>query len=235
VSTYVLVHGAFHGAWCWKRVAPLLRGAGHEVFTPTLTGLGERVHLASPEIGLETHILDVVNLMRFEDLSDVILVGHSYSGMVVEGAADRAPERVANVVYLDAFIPQDGQSLADYVGHDWLQWHRSRAAAAEEPWRLPPREAAYFGVTDPDDQRWVDSLMVGQPIRTFEDKLRLTNPAARRLPHTYIMCTREDDSFEKCAAIAHEKGWRYFGVATGHDAMVTAPRELADILLQLAR
>ncbi|HUU43404.1 MAG TPA: alpha/beta hydrolase, partial [Planctomycetota bacterium] len=170
----------------------------------------------------------------FEDLKGVVLVGHSYSGMVIEGAADRACERIAHVVYLDAFIPEDGQSRADYVGPRWLEWHRKRAEEAGESWRLPPREAAYFDVTDPDDARWVDAKLVGQPIRTFEEKLKLTNPAAREIPRTYIMCTRQDDGFQKCYDLAGSRGWRCRTIATGHDAMVTAPRELAQLLLEAA-
>src|SRR5258705_1716413 len=117
-STYVLVHGAWHGGWCWKRVAPALRAAGHEVYTPTLTGLGERAHLANPAIDLATHISDVVNLLEAEELNEVVLLGHSYGGMVVTGVADRAPARLRRVIYLDAFLPEDGKSLLDYLHPD---------------------------------------------------------------------------------------------------------------------
>src|SRR6185312_289139 len=121
---FVLVHGAWHGGWCWKRVSPLLRALGHEVFTPTLTGLGERQHLMSPEVGLDTHIKDVLGVLEYEDLHDVILVGHSYAGMVIAGVAEKAAERIAHLVYLDAFVPADGKSLADYQPPEILQLSR---------------------------------------------------------------------------------------------------------------
>ena len=173
-----------------------------------------------------------MNLIEFEALLGVVLVGHSYSGLVVAGVADRVCERIAHVVYLDAWIGENGRSLGDLVGVGWLDAHKKTAADAGEPWRLPPRSATYFDVTDPDDVRWVDARLVGQPLKTFEDKLKLTNPAARELPHTYIMCTGQADGFERQAAIARARGWTCREIATGHDAMITAPRELADILLE---
>src|SRR5829696_5503835 len=135
MATFVLVHGAFVGGWCWRWVAPYLRGAGHDVYNPTLTGHGERVHLASPRVDLETHIEDVVNVLRYEDLSGVVLVGWSYGGMVVAGAADRAPERVSHIVYLDSDVPRDGDTSAPRSAHAKLE---ALARAHGDGWRVPP-------------------------------------------------------------------------------------------------
>jgi len=233
MSAYVLVHGAFHGGWCWRRVVPLLRSAGHEVYTPTLTGLGERAHLACPEVSLATHIEDVSALLEYEDLTNVILVGHSYSGMVIAGVAERLPERIGCLVYLDAFVPEDGQSLADIKGRDGIESMRRQALSSGEGWKIPPPSSRYFDVADEADVRWADARLTPQPIRTFEEPLRLSNPKARLIPSAYIVCTRQQDGFERVAARMKSRGWQCFEIATGHDAMITAPRELAGILLAL--
>ena len=156
MSTFLLVHGAWHGGWCWKRVTPLLRAAGHEVFTPTLTGLGERKHLMSPDIGLDTHVQDVVGVLEYEDLRDVILVGHSYAGMVITGVAGRTPERIAHLVYLDAFVPEDGKSLMDYQPPEMAELFHEGTRTEGEGYKLPaviPPEV--FGVTGEADLAWL--------------------------------------------------------------------------------
>ena len=171
-STFVLVHGAWHGGWCWSRLAPLLRAAKHDVYIPTLTGLGERVHLLAPEIDLTTHIDDVLGVLTYEDLGNVVLVGHSYGGMVISGVVDQAGERIAHVVYLDAFLPEDGMSVRDYAPADVLD---EMVTAQGDGWRLPSfMFAADFGVTDPEDAAWVDSLLGDQPYGTFQQPIALT-------------------------------------------------------------
>ena len=157
MATYVLVHGAWHGGWCWKRVAPLLRAAGHEVYTytPTLTGLGERAHLLSRDIDLDTHITDIVNVLAYEELTDVVLVGHSYGGMVIAGVADRVPERVAHLVYLDAFVPRDGQAVHDIFSPEFAAHLQALALAEGDGWRIPAPPAASYGVTAAADLAWV--------------------------------------------------------------------------------
>jgi len=167
MATFILVHGGFHGGWCWKRLTPHLLAAGHAVHAPTLTGLGERSHLASPENNLSTHIRDILNVLIYEDLTDVVLVGHSYSGMVITGVADRAPERVIGLVYLDAFVPEDGQSLQDI-----FRPASSQAASPEvvllDGWRVPyPYRERPFGITSETDVRWVLDKITPQPINTF--------------------------------------------------------------------
>src|SRR6202040_1266512 len=137
-ATFVLVHGAWHGSWCWKRVRKALQARGHDVFTPTLTGVGERSHLLSPDVNLDTHITDVVNLIRWEELSDVVLCGHSYGGCVVTGVADRLPDRIGAMVYLDAFTPEDGESLLDILpGPKRIQLLEATAREGEG-WMMPP-------------------------------------------------------------------------------------------------
>ena len=238
MATYVLVHGACHGGWCWRRVAPLLRAAGHEVFAPTLTGLGERAHLAHRGIDLETHIQDVAAVLTYEELREVLLVGHSYAGLVITGVAERAADRLAQLVYLDAGVPRDGESGLDLFAPEEVAALRAQVAAAGEGWRLPPAGGEQpWDVTSPDDVRWVRSKVTAHPFATFTQPLRLTNPAAAALPKTFIHCTGTAPSRwrEICLQrVRSEPGWRYRALATGHDAMVIAPRELADLLLELA-
>jgi pimeloyl-ACP methyl ester carboxylesterase len=236
MSTFVLIHGAWHGGWCWKRVSPLLRVARHEVFTPTLTGLGEREHLMSQDIGLETHIQDVLNVLEFEDLRNVILVGHSYAGMVITGVADRAAERIAHLVYLDAFVPEDGKSLGDYQPSEFFQMFRDKTRAEGAGFKLPcviPPEA--FGITNEQDLAWLRPRLRPHPFQTKLDAIRLTNPSSAHIPRTYIYCNNPAVGvFDQFAnRFKHDPAWRYAELATGHDAMVTAADDLAALLLQL--
>ena len=237
MADYVLVHGAWHGGWCWGRVTPLLRAAGHEVFTPTLTGLGERRHLMSPDIGLETHIQDILGVLAYEDLHDVILVGHSYSGMVVTGVAYRVPDRIAELVYLDAFVPEDGKALVDYQPPQTRELFMEKTRTEGEGYKLPaliPPEA--FGITDEADLAWVRPRMDPHPLKTKLDPVRLADPRGAGIPRTFIRCTDPaDPPFAQFAQRVRSDGsWRYLELATGHGAMITKPRELADLLLGLA-
>jgi len=228
MKTFVLVHGAWHGGWCWRRVAPLLRAEGHEVFAPTLTGLGERAHLARPETDLNTHITDVTALMEMEDLRDVTLVGHSYGGFVITGVADRAASRLASLVYLDAFVPENGKSLADYVPESG----RAGFVASGETNGFPSFPLARFGVTDANDVAWAQRHIVNQPFRTFTQKLILANPPPK-LPRSFIACTEPSmGTFDPWyAALRNNPAWRFHEIKTGHDAMITESRQLAGLLL----
>ena len=229
--TFVLIHGAWHGGWCWKRVTPLLRAAGHEVFTPTLTGLGERAHLAGRDINLDTHIQDVVMLMEAEELEDVVLVGHSYAGMVITGAADRAPRRIRRLVYLDAFVPEDGKALTDYAGAE-------RAARQHEEGRrtgtVPPMPTAALGVSKPEDVAWVERRQVRHPYGTMSQPLRLTEPAAlARLPKTFIDCHSATGTFTQFASVLKENpAWRCIELPVGHDAMIIDPTGTSRLLIE---
>ena len=239
MTMFLLIHGAWHGGWCWKKVTPLLRAAGHEVCTPTLTGLGARAHLLSPDVTLETHVKDVVGVLEYEDFRDVVLVGHSYGGMVITAVADRAADRVANLVYLDAFVPQDGQAVADLVGPTFSAMLEEQARAEGEGWRVPapPPAPERWGVITEADVRWMRPRIGAHPLKAFQQPVRLTNPAAAALPRTFIYCTDKPagDMFAPLAArLRAEPRWRYRDLATGHDAMVTAPQEVAALLLELA-
>jgi pimeloyl-ACP methyl ester carboxylesterase len=237
MATYVLVHGGGHGGWCYQRVARLLRSAGHEVYTPTLTGLGERSHLLSPGIDLDLHITDVVAVLDYEDLRDVILVGHSYGGMVITGVADRAAERVGRIVYLDAATPVNGQSLVDVAG-PIIEATRPSGEVVDgvELVLLPfPEAGLFYGVTDPDDVAWMADRLTGHPWQCFEQPLRLTNEAALwAIPQCHIVCsstlpTRDPELMEKARAAG-----RLWEIDTGHDLMITEPGAVGDALLEVA-
>lgn len=233
MATFVLVHGAWHGGWCWKRVTPLLRAVGHEVFTPTLTGLGERAHLLAPSVDLETHIQDVLGVLQCEDLGRVILVGHSYGGMVITGVAGRAPERLAHLVYLDAFVPRNGQSLYDLVPPERRALYDEWARAKGEGFRLPSPPLEYFGVTAEPDVQWVTPRLLPQPLATLTNPVQLTHSVAD-LPRTYIACTQHTGPFRQFAQRAQrEAGWRYRELPAVHDVMITAPRDLVALLLEV--
>ncbi|CAN7475315.1 alpha/beta fold hydrolase [Phenylobacterium sp. LjRoot219] len=237
MATYVLVHGGHHGGWCYQKVARLLRAAGHEVYAPTLTGLGDRRHLLSPEVDLEMHVADVVNLLVYEDLHDVILAGHSYGGMVITGAADQARERIRELVYLDAAHPRNGESLADVavqimeVCRDWVR-EIDGVELVTWPQTLDP---AFFGVTDPADSAWMRARLHLHPWRCYTQKLQLTDEAAvRRLPRTDIDCAPRLGEFDDRRKAERREADRAWEIDTGHDLMVTEPEKLAEMLLRLA-
>jgi pimeloyl-ACP methyl ester carboxylesterase len=233
MSTFVLVHGAWHGGWCWDRVAPRLRAAGSEVLAPTLTGLSERAHLLSPTVGLDTHVEDVVRLIDVLGLRDVVLVGHSYAGQIVTGVADRRPDALAKRVYLDAFVGEDGETAVslqpETVAHHWSE------SAAEQGfgWLVPVRKLEVLGVTEQADVDWLTPRLTPHPWKTYTDPLRLTG-AADRVPAAFVECVRWMRVFQSQAERARAKGWPVHELETGHEAMVTAPEELADVLLRLA-
>ncbi len=231
MKTYVLVHGAWHGGWCWKKVKPLLQAAGREVYTPTLTGLGERAHLLSRQVGLDTHVQDVVGVLEWEDLQDVVLVGHSYGGMVIAGVADRVAERLAHLVYLDSAVPSDGQALLDCVGDRFRADMAEAARSRGEGWRVPPWSAERLGLVDNADAAWVIPKLVPQPYKTFQDPVRFRSPTALALPRTYIHCVGQPPSARERPPFT--AAMDYYRLAAGHNAMVTAPEELADLLLRL--
>jgi pimeloyl-ACP methyl ester carboxylesterase len=235
MTTFVLVHGAWHGGWCWARVARLLREGGDEVFTPTLTGLGERAHLLAPAVGLETHIQDVVGVLESEDLADVVLVGHSYAGLVVSAAADRAPGRGARIVYLDAVVAHDGQCLLDRLGEKSRATFEERARDEGEGWRLPTSVAtgAYLGLEREEDIRWVLPRLTPHPMRTMRDPLRLSARFPQQ-PRTYLNCIG-DRPFGQAHSPQAEGIADHRELRTGHDAMVTAPEDVANELRRAAR
>jgi pimeloyl-ACP methyl ester carboxylesterase len=237
LGTFVLVHGGWHGGWCWRDVSRTLRAAGHAVWAPTLTGLGERAHLLTPDTDLDLHIQDIVNVLEYEDLSNVILVGHSYAGMVIAGVADRVPERLAHLVFLDAFVPTDGQSLFDLLRPERRDMYRQQTQVHGDGWRVPPPPPQALGVTETAQAAWLSARLTPQPLASFEQPVRLQHTAAERLTRTYIHCTEGPiaPSFAPFAATAQaEPGWRYAELPTGHDAMLITPQSLAGLLQDCA-
>lgn len=236
MATFVLVPGGWHGGWCWWKVVPLLRRAGHDVYTPSLTGLGERSHLGSPATDLDTHIRDVVNVLAYEELVGAILVGHSYAGLVITGVADRAAARLRHLVYLDACVPADGQAAMDvYPGA--ASAFRAAAEAHGAGWRIPPPDPASWGIADAGDLRRLRAHLVVQSLGTALQPLRLAHPAGAGLPRTYIACTNKaapDSAAATAARLRDDPAWRYRELPTGHEAMITLPCELGDLLLEVA-
>jgi pimeloyl-ACP methyl ester carboxylesterase len=232
MTHFVLVHGAWHGSWCWARLRRLLAAQGHEVFTPTLTGLGERSHLLSRDIGLETHVADVTNLLAWEDLRDIVLVGHSYGGIVVRHAADRMADRIRSLVYLDAFVTENGQSLLDTLP-DGGAADREQAARDGDGWKVKPIPAAVFRVNDAD-AAWVDRQCTPQPLATFATPARLTGACDGIAEIGYILATGFQGPFGPFAAAAERRGWWRRDIACGHDVMLDAPEALAAVLLERA-
>ena len=229
MATFVLVHGAWHGGWCYARVATLLRARGARVFTPTLDGVGERVHAARASIDLAHHVMDVVNVLRFEDLRDVVLCGHSYGGLVISGVVEMVPERIAALVYLDAFVPESGQSVIDLVPP--AQGARQIEAAAANGGFIPPIPAAHFGVNEAD-RAYVDAQCTPQPFATMNQGLFLTGARDRVAHKTYI---RASDYPSVPFEAARERftgveGWVVEAIPSGHDVMLDAPEALADAL-----
>lgn len=248
MTAFVLVPGAWLGGWCWKAVAGPLRRLGHEVYPVTLTGLGDREHLANPAVNLETHIADVINLLRYEDLRGVTLVGHSYAGAVIAGVSDRAPERLARVVYLDARPLGDGEALFDTLPAQFREQVAHQSAAGGEGWRWPPppfeeMQAMGQNMADLDVSGWekIRARAVGQPLATFTQQLRRHSsgspPAFERIA---VLCTRGSMSMSQLRELIAseypvfrqlaEPGWRLLEFAAGHWPMFSDPRGLAELL-----
>lgn len=246
MSTYLLIHGAFHGGWVWQRVTPLLEDAGHRVLAPSLVGLGDRAHLLNADVGLDTHVQDLVDLVTAEDLTDIVLVGHSYAGIVVTALADAVPERIAGLVYLDTFVPRDGEAVADIMP-GMVQAFAAAAAATGDGWRVPPQteptgDGGLYGVTEEPDLSWLASMQTPQSLKTFQQPVRLTNPEAlEAIPVTHVHCSEGGEDFKAMRAAmprtlppADLPADRLHVLPTGHDCMITMPRELAGCLITSA-
>jgi pimeloyl-ACP methyl ester carboxylesterase len=234
MATFVLVHGAWHGSWCWKRVRKALQAAGHEVFTPSLTGVGERSHLLSPHVNLETHINDVVNLLQWEELSDVVLCGHSYGGCVISGAADRVPDRIRARVYLDAFVLEDGECLHDTLPAAQRDLQLKLAREHGDGWKVPPIPADVFNV-NASDRDWMNRQCTMQPLATFQQPITLTGAADAASPATFIFASDWHGSpVSGSRDRARARGWTMLSMPCGHDVMLDRPEELTSALLAVA-
>jgi len=232
---FVLVHGAWHGGWCWRKVVPLLRAAGHAVHTPTLTGVGERAHLLSREVNLLTHVKDIAGLLEFEDLHGAILVGHSYAGMIIPAVAAQAGARVGRVVHLDAYVPKSNTSTFDNMSPHFVERWRQVVASKGEGWKVPPLlDAKAMGITDATDAAWVDARLRPMPLGAFDQKVSFDARALEHLPRAYVRCAGFA-GFGPMAQKARAQGFEVREIPAGHDAMVAAPGALAKALLELSR
>ncbi len=231
-KTFVLVHGAWHGGWCWNAVAGRLRERGHTVHTPTQTGLGERAHLLSKSITLDTFIDDIANVIKCEDLDDIVLVGHSFAGSSISGVADRMPERIRRLVYLDATILENGQTPFSRLPKEVVS---TRIRAAEESsggLSVPTPPAAAFGVTDPAQAKWLQARLTPHPLSTFVSPLKLAHKVGNGLPATYIVCADPIyGPLQSSRDWLQKSGMTVREIKTGHDAMVTAPDVLTEMLI----
>jgi pimeloyl-ACP methyl ester carboxylesterase len=232
MATFVVAHGAWSAGWAWKKMRPPLRATGHELWTPTYTGLGERAHLANPDVSLDTHIQDIVAVLETEDLTDVILIGHSYGGMVATGVADRARDRIKHIVYLDAFAPKDGQSVFDLQQAEALERMRNGATTSGDGWRIPTGPMPPD--TTPEDVAWASPRRKPQPIKAFDTKLKLS--AEPTAPRTYIYCkrARPDDNFRQFLERAKRERWKTYEIDASHNPHITAPNLLLGILKEVA-
>lgn len=227
MATFVMVHGSWHGGWCWKRVVPFLTMRGHDVHTPTLSGCGEHAHTGSAALDLDAHIEDIRAFLFLNDLRDTILVGHSSAGLVITGVVDREPERVARLVYLDAYVPRDGDTLAVLAGRD-------RGMANNDDWQLPPMSAAELDVTMDIDANWLTPRLRPMPAGPSYQPLRLCSNNVQLKPKSYVYCCEGSRRFKRFADTARTDGWDYHELDAGHDAMITKPRATADVLLAIA-
>lgn len=230
MATFLVAHGSWAAGWAWKKMRPLMVAAGHELFTPTQTGVGERAHLAHPGIDLETHIRDLLAVIEFEDLRDIILIGHSYGGMVATGVADRARDKIKRLIYLDAFAPEDGKSANDYLAVS----PEAMSRIAIDGWKVPPNPPPPD--TSPEDVAWVTLRRVPQPLACYEQKLVFKN-GPLSLPRTYIYMRRHlpGDPFRQFMERARKEGWPVYEMDASHSPHVTAPAALMQILEKVAR
>lgn len=240
MSTFLLVHGAWHSGRCWERIVPLLESAGHHVFAPSLTGYGDKAHLLGPEVGLDTHVEDVIGLIHEEDLTEVVLVGHSYAGLVISSVANQVPDRIAHLVYLDAMVPEHGETAVDV--QPISQRMIDLAAMSDCPRRVPPPPEmppplGLFGVTDPADVAWLRAMLSDQPIRCLQQPVRLDNPAVNAISRTHIHCVgvRPEGIIRRPVPALQPNGSpaRVWELPTGHDCMITMPAELSELLLKI--
>ncbi|WP_108650700.1 alpha/beta hydrolase [Dongshaea marina] len=237
MSTYVLVHAAWHGAWSWKETAKTLRDEGNIVYTPTLSGLGDRAYELNADINLSTHIQDILGLFRFEELEDVILVGHSYSGLVITAIADLLPDKIKALIYVDAMVPEEGgeqisnMCLMDFMKEAKKESFLKNAKVKGGGFKIPSPDSAYFDI-DPRKREWVNSLLVPQPIATFTEKLHLTGAWQTIGKRTFVYAegysnnphTHRYQQFQK------DPNWSCHSLPCGHDVMIDMPQQLANIL-----
>jgi len=233
MSAFLLVPGAWLGGWCWRYVASDLRAAGHRVIPATLTGLGERAHLLSRDIDLHTHISDIVGLFEYRDLHDVILVGHSYGGTVITEVAERVPDRIRRLVYVDASVPHDGESNDDVIGPTMAAQLRASAMLDGDGWMVPPAPYAIERLSEHPSGDWSAARLKPHPLRPFAEPVRLSSPEAAVLPRAFLQTT-QSDLYRGLIARARDAGWYCREIDGGHYAMITEPKALATALNEIS-
>jgi len=233
-KTFVLVHGAWHGGWCYSRVRKILQQKGHSVFTPSLSGLAEHSHQYSPAINASTHIQDIVNLIEFEQLNDVVLAGHSYGGQIITGVADRLSDRIRALVYIDAFVGQNGKSCFDMDIPEFVANHVEQAQNHGGHTSIP-FSAHLFGVNEAD-RAWVDKMCTPHPFATLAERISLSGAHETIKNRTYIFAAGWHPSPFKpiYEQIKMQPGWKLHELECGHDTMIDMPHETAQILLEAA-
>jgi pimeloyl-ACP methyl ester carboxylesterase len=234
VTTFVLVHGAWHGGWCWQLVARELRAAGADVLAPTLTGLGERAHLLTPEVDLQTHVRDIVAVLETENLRDVVLVGHSYAGMVVTSVAASIPERLASVVVVDGFLPVAGECALELLPTHAAAHYRDSVVDQGSGPVIPPRPLANLGVTDQAAIAWLEDRLVPQPALTYSEPSPW-GVGDVQVPGVFVLCSGWASPFEAMAVRAESFGWSLRTVDADHEVMATHPDALTRCLRDVAR
>jgi pimeloyl-ACP methyl ester carboxylesterase len=242
-KTYILVHGSWHNGECWKKVRKILEDNGHKVFCPTLTGMKSVKEPAERNVGLKTHVQDILNLIEENNIEKVILVGHSYAGVVITEVANTVPEKISHLVYLDAFIPETNKSLFDISNPERVEAmkkalvddsDRTAEDGAQNPWLLPSRSPEFFGVTEQADIEWLNDNLVYTPVLTMEEKVNFDPARIADLNRSYIRCTKAE-ILAKLEGVAKSLGMNVYRIDAEHDAMVTAPEEVSKILLDLDR
>lgn len=219
-ATFLLIPGAWHGAWCYRRVADLLMAKGHKVHALTLTGLADRVHLASDAVNMDTHIADIVNFVKWEGLNNFVLVGHSYGGLPITGAADQIGDKVSSIIYLDAFIPEDGQSMVDIVKRP-----------VPSTGTAPPFPAKAFKINE-KDEAFVNEKMTPQPVNTYNQKIKVAGGYKKIAKKAYVRSLQfNNPAFQVVyEALKQDAAWKTYAVDCGHDMMLDRPEEIAGIL-----
>lgn len=234
MARIVLVHGGSAGGWCWKKLTPLLQQNQHIVYAPTLTGLGERSHLSNPAINLDMHIADIKNLILYEDIQDVILVGHSYGGMVITGVAAALPERIAQLIYLDALVPENGESLLTAIDKETGDFFVSEAQQKGNGWLVPAYPLKDDEFNSVADVNWYKARFTGHPLESYAQKIAFSHETLKHIPTAFIHCIKNSHAtLQKMKARAQARGWDCFEIHSNHFPMVDHAQELATLLLKI--
>lgn len=234
MAIFLFIHGAFYGGWCWKKVKTILENKGHRVYTPTLSGLGERSHLNHSLITVDTHIQDIKNVILFEDLKDIIIIGHSYGGLIITGIASVMPERIKQLIYLDALVPNDGDSLLSLVDDETAQFFVSQAREKGFGWLVPSLVITKDYFSDPGDVKWCSSRVMPQTLLSFSQEVTFSEKVVYNLSSLFIFCSQNPHpTLIKMKERANQRGWKYFEIESNHFPMIEHPEKLSNLLIEI--